>query len=169
MASSGEQQQQQQQQQDRSTTLRTQAHAFCIALFSPPPPPVLLSTHFTSHPKITEHGPTWAQTLLPFLGKTFTGHAACEQYFTLLGQILEMDLPPDAFPGPEAFIVDAEANMVSVVGKARFKSKATGKAWDEEFIYRLSEFDGEGRVGHWEIWADPLSAWVAVGGGGGGE
>lgn len=58
--------------------------------------------------------------------------------------------------------------VVSVVGKGTFTSKKTGKSWDEQFIYRFSGFDGQGRIGHWEIWADPLSAWVAVGGGGDG-
>jgi len=51
---------------------------------------------------------------------------------------------------------------VSVVGKGRFESVKTGKAWDEQFIYRLSDFDVNGMIGHWEIWADPLSAWNAV-------
>ena len=75
-----------------------------------------------------------------------------------------MMLPEDAFPLTDGFIVDARTNMVSVVGKGTFKSKKTRKGWDEEFIYRFSGFDEEGRIGHWEIWADPLSAWVAVGG-----
>lgn len=39
------------------------------------------------------------------------------------------------------------------------------KSWEEDFVYRLSGFDEEGRIGHWEIWADPLSAWDAVGDG----
>lgn len=78
-------------------------------------------------------------------------------------EILEMALAKDAFPGPEEFMVDAEAGMVSVVGKGRFTSKKTGKGWDEQFIYRFSDFDEEGKIGHWEIWADPLSAWDAVG------
>lgn len=75
-----------------------------------------------------------------------------------------MQLPEDAFPDADDFIVDAEAGMVSVVGKGHFASKETGKGWDEQFIYRLSGFDEDGKIGHWEIWADPLSAWVAVGG-----
>jgi len=82
-----------------------------------------------------------------------------------------MHMSKDTFPGPEGFIVDAEAivegvegrGAVSVVGKARFESVRTGKSWDEKFIYRLSGFDEVGRIGHWEIWADPLSAWEAVG------
>jgi hypothetical protein len=52
---------------------------------------------------------------------------------------------------------------VSVVGKGRFASKKTGKGWNEKFIYRFSDFDSQGKIGHWEIWADPLSAWEAIG------
>jgi hypothetical protein len=148
---------------ERSTTLRQKTHAFCHALISPPTPTTLLTAHFTPQPRITEHGPSWAQTRLPFLGKTFSGHADCLSYFSLLNSVLEMSLPADAFPGPEGFIVDAETGMVSVVGKGRFTSKKTGKGWDEEFMYRFSGFDGEGRIGWWEVWADPLSAWEAVG------
>ena len=97
------------------------------------------------------------------MGKTFTGKEGCEEYFGVLSEVLEMRLPDDAFPAPEGFIVDADAGMVSVVGKGHFKSVKTGKGWDEEFIYRLGEFDDDGKIGHWEVWADPLSAWVAVG------
>lgn len=154
-----------QHEQSRPTAaaLRTSAHAFCSALRDPPAPPELLSTYFTSAPRITEHGPAWAQTRLPFLGKTFQGHEGCLEYFTLLGGVLKMQLPEDAVPGPGGFIVDAESGMVSVVGKGYFESKKTGKGWHEQFIYRLSDFDAEGKIGYWEIWADPLSAWEAVG------
>jgi hypothetical protein len=76
--------------------------------------------------------------------------------------VLEMALPGDAFD-ENAFIVDAETGLVSVVGKGRFTSRKTGNGWDEKFIYRFSEFDGEDKFGYWEIWADPLSAWDAVG------
>jgi hypothetical protein len=138
---------------------------FCSALISPPSPQALLSQYFCPDtPRITEHGPSWASSRLPFLGKTFTGVQECLSYFQILGEVLEMMLPEDAFPLTDGFIVDAETNMVSVVGKGTFKSKKTRKGWDEEFIYRFSGFDEEGRIGHWEIWADPLSAWVAVGG-----
>ncbi|KAH8732724.1 hypothetical protein GQ44DRAFT_600811 [Phaeosphaeriaceae sp. PMI808] len=147
----------------RSTTLRRATHAFCYTLLSPPPPSELIATYFTSSPKITEHGPEWARSRLPFLAKTFTGKDGCEEYFTILGGILAMTLPGDAFPGPEQFIVDGEVGMVSVVGKATFASIKTGKSWDEKFIHKFSEFDADGKIGHWEIWADPLSAWDAVG------
>jgi hypothetical protein len=123
----------------------------------------LLSKYFTASPKITEHGPAWSRSRLPFLAKTFSGKDGCEEYFKVMSNILEMALSKDAFPDPEGFIVDAAVGMVSVVGKGKFTSKKTGKGWDEQFIYRFSGFDDEGRIGHWEVWADPLSAWEAVG------
>lgn len=78
-------------------------------------------------------------------------------------ETLDMSLSKTAFPDAKGFIVDAEAGMVSVVGKGHFSSTKTGKGWDEQFIYRFSAFDELGKIGHWEIWADPLSAWNAVG------
>ncbi|OJD29471.1 transcription elongation factor s-ii protein [Diplodia corticola] len=52
---------------------------------------------------------------------------------------------------------------VTVVGRGTFESVKTGRKWREEFVYVLGGWDGEGRFERWEIWADPLSAWVAVG------
>lgn len=52
--------------------------------------------------------------------------------------------------------------VVSVEGRATFRSVQTKRSWNEQFMYRLSDFDHFGRIGHWEIWADPLSAWDAV-------
>jgi hypothetical protein len=145
-------------------TLRKTTHAFCQALLSPLPPKDLLTQFFTSSPRITEHGPEWANKRLPFLGKTFCGFDACVEYFNVLAEVLEMQLPRDAFPASEHFVVDAEAGQVCCVGKGTFVSKKTGKKWSEQFAYRFGEFDEQGGIGHWEIWADPLSAWVAVGG-----
>ena len=54
-----------------------------------------------------------------------------------------------------------------MVAHAKFASVNTGRSWEEDFIYRLSGFDAQGKIGHWEIWADPLSAWQAVGDGDG--
>ncbi|RMZ66789.1 transcription elongation factor s-ii [Pyrenophora seminiperda CCB06] len=149
--------------QTRSSTLRETTHSFCRALIAPPPPSDLLAQYFSSAPQITEHGPEWSRSRLPFLAKTFVGREGCEEYFKCMTDVLDMALPDDAFPGKEEFIVDAEAGMVSVVGKGRFTSKKTGKGWNEQFIYRFSGFDKQGRIGHWEIWADPLSAWEAIG------
>jgi hypothetical protein len=148
----------------RSSALRQTTHAFCHALISPPAPSDLLSKYFSSSPKITEHGPEWSRSRLPFLAKTFAGREGCEEYFQIMTDVLEMNLPDDAFPEADGgFIVDALSGMVSVVGKGTFTSKKTGRGWNEQFIYRFSEFDEKGKIGHWEIWADPLSAWEAVG------
>ena len=170
--------------QTRYSLLKERTQSFCSAFLdlSNNPPEKILDDHFTkSNPRITEHGPSWASKRLPFLGKAFTGRDACLQYFKLLAQTLEFIPNKDTFPEPEGFVVDDQANVhpdgshsgsrkgydgrgvVSVVGRAKFKAIKTGKAWNEQFIYRLSDFDEDGRIGHWEIWADPLSAWVAVG------
>jgi hypothetical protein len=173
----------------RSQLLRSRAHAFCNAFLESAPPAQILDRFFVASPRITEHGPAWANDRLPFLGTTFVGRRhhqhqhqqsslshTCDDYFTLLGAALVFEPSKDTFPPEEGFIVDpstrlaaadgsdGEGGAVSVVAKASFRSVKTGKSWEEHFIYRLSGFDGEGRIGHWEIWADPLSAWVAVGG-----
>ncbi|KAL8989093.1 MAG: hypothetical protein Q9169_008437, partial [Polycauliona sp. 2 TL-2023] len=66
---------------------------------------------------------------------------------------------------------------------ARFESLETGKGWVERFVYvvgfekvigeeREEEEEEEGKevkgrkIERLDLWADPLSAWVAVGGGG---
>ncbi|KAH0565716.1 hypothetical protein GP486_000880 [Trichoglossum hirsutum] len=165
----------------RSQLLRSRAHAFCNAFLESTPPTQILDQFFTECPSITEHGPAWASDRLPFLGKTFTGRReqqssqspTCDDYFSLLGETLVFEPSKDTFPLEEGFIVDPSTKLagesvgvggaVSVVAHATFKSIKTGKSWKEQFIYRLSGFDREGRIGHWEIWADPLSAWVAVG------
>lgn len=148
----------------RYKTLRKRTQAFCDAFLDLPnnPPWKLLGDHFTSFkPRITEHGPPWAAKRLPFLGRTFIGYFDCTKYFELLNQTLEF-LPREGTFGPkESYIVDERATsyetgarpggvgkgMVSVKGKATFKAVATGKTWEEEFIYRLSDFDEDGKIG----------------------
>ena len=160
----------------RYTLLKDRTQAFCAAFLDLPnnPPEKILDAHFTEdNPRITEHGPQWANERLPFLGETFTGRVECLKYFESLAETLEFIPNEDTFPGREGIIVDDRASVgatgkgkggvVSVVGQARFKAIETGESWDEKFIYRLSEFHQDGKIGHWEIWADPLSAWVAVG------
>ena len=171
--------QKQEPSQSRYALLKSRTHAFCSAFMdlSRHPPGTLLSEHFTSsNPQITEHGPKTER--LPFLGKTFSGRDQCLTYFDLLGQTLEFVPHKDTFLGESGIAVDDRASgssqgihgggesatgVASVVGNATFKAKTTGRSWDEQFIWRLSEFDEEGKIGHWEIWADPLSAWLAVG------
>jgi hypothetical protein len=157
----------------RKEELGLRSYAFCQALLDPQLDPArLIATRFVdAEPKITEHGPPWCRERLPFLAKTFVGREGCLEYFRLLGDTLRMHMGEGTFPGPSGFIVDEEtilpevdgAGVVCVVGRAKFESVKTGRSWDEQFIYRLSGFDSAGRIGHWEIWADPLSAWDAVG------
>jgi len=121
----------------------------------------MISQFFTcAHPRITEHGPKWSQSRLPFLSKTFSGSSgpgSCETYFEVLSQTLKMHMHDTTFPSLEGFIVDPEAvaegsegkGVVCVVGKGGFESVSTGKRWEEKFIYRLSGFDDEGKIGHW--------------------
>jgi hypothetical protein len=149
----------------RSSVLRKSAYSFCQAFLSPPPPRELLSTYFVpSNPQITEHGPSWASSRLPFLGQTFSGVDGCVSYFESLSAVLAVELDGNSFPPIEDFVADEEANRVAVQAQGTFRSKKTGKDWKEKFVYVLSGFDDQGRIGHWEIWADPLSAWEAVGG-----
>ncbi|KAF2234530.1 hypothetical protein EV356DRAFT_532838 [Viridothelium virens] len=161
---------------DRIIQLRSQTNAFSRAFTSNLTPSEILDRFFVADtPRITEHGPSWAASRLPFLGKTFEGRAACEEYFNILGEVLEFSPYKDTFPDANGFVVDPDADpgegikgrkgVVHVKAKAKFLAKTTGIAWEEEFAYRLSAFDEEGRFEHWEIWADPLSAWNAVGGG----
>ena len=168
--------------QTRYSLLKQRIQDFCSAFLDLPnnPPAKILDDHFTSdNPKITEHGPQWANKRLPFLGRTFTGRDECLNYFALLSETLEFIPNEDTFPGEDGIVVDDRASVhagddegtqssnaggvASVVGKATFKAVKTGQSWDEQFIYRLSGFDADGKIGHWEIWADPLSAWAAVG------
>lgn len=160
----------------RDELIRKTAHDFCQALIKESPEE-LMEKYMTSNPKITEHGPEWAAERLPFLARTFEGKLGCAQYFKLLSETLKMDLDENSFPNLAGCSADAKAEartgsdelasqetgIVSLVGKGRFASLKTGKSWDEKFIYRFSGFDEDGKFGHWEIWADPLSAWVAVG------
>lgn len=137
-------------------------------------------------PRITEHGPEFARDRLPFLGRTFHGRDECLEYFRLLGEVLKLGGDGASFPAKdEGYAIDVHAmsddflwgrqegregvgwankGVVSVVGHAIFTSVKTDRSWEETFTYRLSGFDEDGNVGHWEIWADPLSAWCAVGG-----
>ena len=81
----------------------------------------------------------------------------------------------DTFPGSEGIVVDPEAlipgevgrGAATVMGKATFKSVKSRQSWEARFVWRLSGFDEEGKIGLWEVWGDALSAWMAVGSGGG--
>ena len=88
-----------------------------------------------------------------------------------------MVFQPDThtFAGSEGIVVDAEAlipggvgrGVATVMGKARFAAVKSAQCWESRFVCRLSGFDEEGKIGLWEVWGDTLSAYMAVGSGGG--
>lgn len=162
--------------------MRSTAESFCNAFVSGSAPTEMLDKYFTSNPTIHEHGPSWATERLPFLGKKFQGRrqsesmngssgTTCDDYYDLLTATLSFHPTEKTLPSSEQFIVDADASSsgggskgaVTIKLQAEFKSIETGKGWKEEFVYVLSDFDEDGKIGRQELWADPLSAWVACG------
>ena len=176
----------------RAATIQATAAHFCHLFVTGASPTDTLSQCFSSSPKITEYGPQWATTRLPYLNGTFSGRRhkpsplspersspapddkSCDAYFDVLGATLAF-LPTgrdDAMPQPHEYIVSAGANVkeaVVVKAIAKIASVETGLEWEETFIFLFGEFDGDGKIGHLEIWSDGLSAWAAVNGGAGGE
>lgn len=165
---------------ERSEGLRSTAEGFCKAFVAGTSPSEILDTFFTSIPKITEHGPEWAKTRLPFLNTTFRGRRSqgpssrvdghtCDDYYDLLNATLSFHPNPNTVPSKDEFLVanykvkDGEwQGGVTIKLNASFSSKKTGKSWKEDFVYVLSEFDDDMKIGSLELWADPLSAWLAV-------
>ncbi|KAH0538921.1 hypothetical protein FGG08_004512 [Glutinoglossum americanum] len=143
-------------------------------------PSEILNTFFRANPKITEHGPEWASSRLPFIGKTFSGRSStisesattCDDYFRFLSATVAVHPSDNTFPPASGFMVspgtaslsssDGGSGIVSVKGHIKISSVATGNSWEEDFIFYFSEFDREGRFGHFKIWGDPLSCWLAV-------
>ena len=96
-----------------------------------------------------------------------------DDYYTHLASTLRFKPTPTTLPPLSAFNVDKEKGVVSVVLEGGFESVRTGRGWVERFVYFcLFEEGGEGegnggqgrRIRRLDLWADPLSAWVAVGG-----
>ena len=159
---------------DTAERLRSAAYAFCEAFVAGDSPTEILDRHFTTNAQILEHGPSWASARLPFLATTFRGRRSessscpgksttCDDYYDLLTSTLSFHPLDDTLPAKDKFLVDAEKKTVTVKLRAGFASVKTGKSWQEDFVYVLSDFDDDFRIGRQELWADPLSAWEAVG------
>jgi len=157
--------------------MRATAYDFCKDFVSGScTPSETLDKYFTSNPRITEHGPSFANDRLPFLGVTFEGRRptpaskstpsqTCDDYYHHLTKTLSFHPSEDTLPPKEQLSVDPQRGTVTIKLHAKFASLKTGKSWEEDFVYLLSEFNEEGKIGCQEMWADPLSAWMAVGGG----
>ena len=157
----------------RAESIRTTSYNFCKAFAAGDPPSQNLNKYFTADPRILEHGPAFAADLLPFLGIAFQGRRSksgtnktspmtCDDYYQLLTSILSFRPDESTVPPKDEFMVDAERGTVTVKLHSKFASVKTGKSWEEDFVYILSEFDNEGKIGSQELWADPLSAYLAV-------
>lgn len=139
----------------RYDRLKQTTQSLCAA-FARTAPVDEVARLFVSSPRIIEHGPSTPS--VPFLS-TFSGETALIDYMSILARLLTVS---DALYSEP--IIDVRQNMVSVKGGGRFTwqdGEGKGIAWDEDFVYLLSEFDAQGRIGKWEIWADPLNAWLA--------
>ena len=151
--------------------MRNTALSFCEAFGAGISGPQCLDNFFIQNPSIIEHGPQFASVRLPFLATPFSGRKrhgyqekdTCDDYYDLLTSTLALVPGSLQVPSRQDVAVDVEYGIVTVRLHARFKSVRTGVAWDENFVYVLSQFDDEGRAGRQELWADPLSAWLAVG------
>lgn len=140
--------------------LLASASAFCNAFASQAPVDEIL-THFSQSHLVSarEHG---LPLLAPFLGRQFSGlngsPTSVEAYFKLLQKYIRYE---DMSFGE--WVVDSEARKVSCKGKARFvwtEGVGDGQWWDEQFAYIL-DFDQEGKVTDYQVWADSGAAYLA--------
>ncbi|EMD38920.1 hypothetical protein CERSUDRAFT_133551 [Gelatoporia subvermispora B] len=139
--------------------LLASARALCDAFASKAPPDELLSHFSTTHSiSAFEHG---LPLLAPFLGRPFTGRTgptSVPAYFQLLTKYLTFE--DMSFSD---WAVDADARRVSLKGSARFtwaEGNGEGQGWDEKFVYML-DFDDEGKVTDYQVWADSGAAYLA--------
>ena len=132
------------------------AQALCSSFANKAPLETLLS-HFSTTFQVSahEHGLPF---LAPFLGRTFPGTTGIADYFTLISQLLTYENMSFS-----DWTVDAETQRVCTRGKARFtwvSGDGKGQWWDEEFVYML-DFDDEGKVTDYQVWADSGAAYLA--------
>ncbi|KZT63907.1 hypothetical protein DAEQUDRAFT_770162 [Daedalea quercina L-15889] len=138
--------------------LLASAQALCNAFASHASVDELLS-HFSNTHSITaiEHGEPF---LAPFI-REFTGRngpMSVPAYFSLLQKHIKYENMTFG-----DWVVDAEARKVSTRGTATFtwiEGPGEGQSWDEYFVYML-DFDDEGKVTDYQVWADSGAAYLA--------
>ncbi|PFH52594.1 hypothetical protein AMATHDRAFT_139771 [Amanita thiersii Skay4041] len=106
----------------------------------------------TQEVRIIEHG---EPLLAPFLGKWFNGLSGVQAYFEMIGSLLSWD--DIRF---SEFVIDEELGKVAVKGGGQFTWKSTGDSWKESFAYVL-DFDEEGMITQYQVWADSGAAYLA--------
>ncbi|GAA5896073.1 hypothetical protein JCM5296_006236 [Sporobolomyces johnsonii] len=122
-------------------------------------------SYFSSaSPVCLEHGPSVAE--LPFLGKPFKGHDAIAQYYALITSVLKGY--GSAFDEKDLWIRVEEGDQKATAvwtGEADWGVQGTGKKWHEAVVWKFelgkSSEEGKWKFERWEVWADPLSAYLA--------
>lgn len=142
----------------RSKLLLAKAQSLATAVASQVDSKTIMS-HFpkSSSAFAHEYAPDSVNDSIPFLGKTFEGYHGIETYMSLMTEYLKYE-DMEFFD----YAVAEEEEVVTVKGSAKWTYVKTGKKWEETFIWRLSRFDEEGKIGGYEVWADPLSLWWAA-------
>lgn len=133
--------------------LLASAQQFCEA-FSRKEDITTLLSHFSTTHQVSaiEHG---EPSLAPFLGRAFSGATGVQSYFEMISSALTYENMMFL-----EFVVDTEARKVALKGKARFTWISSAESWDETFAYML-DFDEEGKVAEYQVWADSGAAYLA--------
>jgi hypothetical protein len=133
--------------------LLTSAQQFCDAFSQKEDISTLLLHFSTTHQvSVIEHGD---HSLAPFLGRLFTGRSEVQKYFEAIGSLLSYENMEFS-----EFVIDTDAFKVALKGKAKFTWLNTKQSWDETFAYML-DFDEEGKVTDYQVWADSGAAYLA--------
>ncbi|KAF8639787.1 hypothetical protein AX17_001047 [Amanita inopinata Kibby_2008] len=129
------------------------AQQFCAAFSNKESVQTILS-YFSETQDVSaiEHG---EPALAPFLGRRFLGLAGIQEYFEMIGHLLSYDNLRFS-----DFVVDAEASKVVLKGQGKFTWISTEESWEESFAYLL-DFDEEGKITQYQVWADSGSAYLA--------
>ncbi|KAJ3760997.1 hypothetical protein EV360DRAFT_93265 [Lentinula raphanica] len=129
------------------------ATAFCDAFAQHKDVGTILSYFSTTEQvSATEHG---ERALAPFLGQSFKGLDGVRSYFGTIATLLSYEKMEFS-----EFTVDAEAGKVACKGNATFIWTETRQSWDETFAYML-DFDDEGKIQRYQVWADSGAAYLA--------
>ncbi|KAJ4472126.1 hypothetical protein J3R30DRAFT_1037187 [Lentinula aciculospora] len=133
--------------------LLSSATAFCDAFAQNKDLDTILSHFSTTHQvSAVEHG---EKALLPFLGRSFEGLDGVRSYFHIIAALLSYENMVFS-----EFTVDSEARRVACKGKAKFIWSETKESWTETFAYMV-DFDDEGKITDYQVWADSGAAYLA--------
>ncbi|KAJ3743416.1 hypothetical protein DFH05DRAFT_1207838 [Lentinula detonsa] len=133
--------------------LLSSATSFCDAFAQNKDLDSILSHFSTTHQvSAIEHG---EKAIAPFLGRPFEGLDGVRSYFDTIAALLSYENMEFS-----EFTVDAEAGRVACKGKAKFLWIQTKETWDETFAYML-DFDDEGKITNYQVWADSGAAYLA--------